>query len=197
MKRLFILALALLPMMGWAQVMTGGVVATNEKMEERVIPHAGLSLEEYFCDAQPIPRNIKKILHSVECWKESSRLCDVVDGVVRIADFRVGGSYKHTIRRFTRGFKGEYYSHYYNSAGMLKVQEGEFRLHKKNLLYYLDGDIIYIPRIKPKKDKTTLYYRLTPCKMSFLHMKNRISYANTTPSASSRGGFGKAHITTP
>lgn len=106
------------------------------------------------------------------------------------------GGYKHTIRRFTRGFKGEYYSRYYNSAGMLKVQEGEFRLHKKNLLYYLDGDIIYIPRIKPKKDKTTLYYRLTPCKMSFSHMKYRISYANTTPSASSQGQFGKRHLTT-
>lgn len=91
MKRLIFLALAVLPTLGWAQVLTGGVVATNEKMEERVIPHAGLSLEEYFSNAQPIPRNIKKILHSVECWKESSGLCDVVDGVVRIADFRVGG----------------------------------------------------------------------------------------------------------
>ena len=151
MKRLFILALIVLPALGWAQVMTGGVVATNEKMEERVIPHAGLSLEEYFCDAQPIPRNIKKILHSVECWKESSRLCDVVDGVVRIADFRVGGSYKHTIRRFTRGFKGEYYSHYYNSAGMLKVQEGEFRLHKKKLLYYLEAILfIYLASSRKK-----------------------------------------------
>lgn len=188
MKRLIILALALLPTLGWGQS------AAMKEMDERMISRAGLSLEEYFCDAQPIPRNIKKILHSVECWKESSRSCDVVDGVVRIAGLRVGGSSKHTIRRFTRGFKGEYYSRYYNSAGRLKVQEGEFRLHKKNLLYYLDGDIIYIPRINPKKDKTTAYYRLTPCRMNFSQMKQRI--ANPIISKpSSRGQFGKRHNT--
>ena len=188
MKRLLILALAVLPTLGWAQS------AAMKEMDERMISRAGLSLEEYFSNAQPIPRNIKKILHSVECWKESSRSCDVVDGVVRIAGLSVGGSSKHTIRRFTRGFKGEYYSRYYNSAGRLKVQEGEFRLHKKNLLYYPDGDIIYIPRINPKKDKTTAYYRLTPCRMNFSQMKQRI--ANPIISKpSSRGQFGKRHNT--
>ena len=191
MKRLFILALAVLPTLGWAQ----SAAEKMREMDERMISRAGLSLEEYFSNAQPIPRNIKRILHSVECWKESSRSCDVVDGVVRIAGLRVGGVEKNTIRRFTRGFKGEYYSRYYDSAGWLKVQEGEFRLHKKNLLYYLDGDIIYIPRINPKKDKTTAYYRLTPCRMNFSQMKQRI--ANPIISQpSSRGRFGKAHSTT-
>lgn len=133
-----------------------------EKTESTTSP----TLEEYFYDAQPIPRNIKKILRKEECWIERYEHCELKDGVVRVLGFMVGGG-RQTARKFTRGFKGEYYSIIDNSTGRNKIKKGKFQFHKDDFLYYLDGDIIYIPHENLATDGYISYYRLTPSKHSF------------------------------
>ena len=134
------------------------------------------TLEEYFHDAQPLPRNIKKILRREECWVETYEHCELKDGVVRVVGFMVGGGI-NTIRKFSRGFKGKYYSIRGHSIGSKKIDEGKFCLHKDDFLYYLDGDIIYIPRETLTTDGRMGYYRLTPSEHSFDKTKELICEA--------------------
>lgn len=129
---------------------------------------AAPTLEEYFHDAQPIPRNIKKILRSAKCWTETAEACTIKDGVVRV----IGSSGGYAgVRKFTRGFKGECFIKTQNR----RYNRGKFQLRKDDFRYYLDGDIIYIPHNQQyEKDNSLYYYRLTPSKYSFDGAKQRI-----------------------
>lgn len=155
----------------------------TEEQFERTKPTArndgaAPTLEEYFHDAQPIPRNIKKILRSAKCWTETAEACTIKDGVVRVIGSSEGyaGVRKFTlgyagVRKFTRGFKGEYFIKTRNG----RYNSGKFQLRKDDFRYYLDGDIIYIPHNQQYKgDNRLYYYRLTPSKYSFDGAKQRI-----------------------
>lgn len=116
------------------------------------------TLEEYFSEAKRVPRNLKKVLREKECWQEYCEACKVEDGVVKVLG--KDGSKPSTIRRFTKGYEGDYFT--YSDEEWKVYQMGKFSLNRRDFLYSLGEDIIYLPRESLSSNDTIYYYKLHP-----------------------------------